>query len=243
MKETLASVLEADKLEPAAAESLRGRLHWFSSFLFGRRSSIALGEIGKRANGVNGHFALGEDLRTALTYLKDEALDGDPLVLDRTPKSTYLIFTDGSLEGDVGMIGGILYDASGHPLSFFSGQIPEDVITRLYMFSDHPIFEIELLATWTALSLWQDELRDSFSCFYLDNEAAKGALIACKSSTEHGSKVVRSFVQMEDVVKCRAWFSRVPTASNPSDSPSRGEFGHLTCAGVPRVALPDTWPV
>ena len=26
----------------------------FSSFLFGRRSSIALGEIGKRANGVSG---------------------------------------------------------------------------------------------------------------------------------------------------------------------------------------------
>ena len=40
-----------------------------------------------------------------------------------------------------------------------------------------------LFATWTALSLWQDDLRDSFLCFYLDNEAAKGAFIACKSST------------------------------------------------------------
>ena len=60
---------------------------------------------------MNSHFALDEDLRAALTYLKDEALDGDPLVLDRTPKSTDLIFTDGSLEGDVEMIGSILYDA------------------------------------------------------------------------------------------------------------------------------------
>ena len=105
LKETLTGVLEADRLEPAAAGSLRGRLRWFTSFLFGRRSSISLGEIGKRAHGVNGHSALGEDLRTALTYLKDGALDGDSLVLDTAPKSTYLILTDGSLQGDVGMIG------------------------------------------------------------------------------------------------------------------------------------------
>ena len=119
------------------------------------------------------------------------------------------------------MIGGILCDASGNLFSFFSSRIPEDVIARLFFISDHPIHEIELLATWAAMSVWRDEVIDSYSCFCLDNEATKGALISCKSSTEHGSKVVHSFVQMEDVVRCRAWFSRVPTASNPSDSPGK----------------------
>ena len=243
LRATLLKVLETDKLEPAAAESLRGRLHWFSSFLFGRRSSIALGEIGKRANGINGHAALGDDLRKALLFLKDEALEGEPLVLDKTPKNTFLIFTDGSLEGDVGMLGGILYDARGNPLSFFSGELQQDVMSRLYSCSDHPIYEVELLAAWTAISVWGEELKDSFSCFYLDNEGAKGGLISCKSSTEHGSKVVHAFVRIEDKIRCRAWFSRVPSASNPSDGPSRGEFSDLLRAGVHRAALPVVWPV
>ena len=144
-----------------------------------------------------------------ISNIKDEVLEGEPLVLDRTPKSTFLIFSDGSLEGDVGMLGGILYDALDNPLSFFSGKLPEDVMSRLHICSDHPIYEVELLAAWTAISVWGEELMDSFSCFYLDKEGAKGALISCKSSTEHGSKAVHSFVQMEDKVRCRAWFSHI----------------------------------
>ena len=182
---------------------------------------------------------MGDDLRKALTYLRDDALEGP----DRTPKSTYLIFTDGSLEKDVGMIGGTLYDSTGKPFSFFSGRIANDVMARLFLISDHPAYEIELLATWTTMLVWQDKLMDSYSCFYLDNEAAKGALIACKSSTEHGTNVVSSSVQAEDQVRCRGEFSHVPTASNPSNAPSCGEVDHLLRAGVFRVALPDTSPL
>ena len=114
---------------------------------------------------------------------------------------------------------------------------------RLASRSDHPIYEVELLAAWAAISVWGGEFKDSFSCFYLDNEAAKGALISCKSSTEHGSSVVHSFVQLEDTLRCRAWFSRVPTASNPADAPSRGDISSLIRAGVIRAALPAVWPV
>ena len=53
LEHTLNDILTRDCLEPAAAESLRGRPHWFTSFLFGRRTCQALRIIGKRATSPN----------------------------------------------------------------------------------------------------------------------------------------------------------------------------------------------
>ena len=71
------------------------------------------------------------------------------------------------------MIGSILHDAEGHPLSFFSGCIPSRVLDQLYLTSDRSIYEVELLASWAAISVWWDVLQDSYFCFYLGNEATK----------------------------------------------------------------------
>ena len=88
---TLNDILTRDCLEPAAAESLRGRLHWFTSFLFGRRTCQALRTIGKRATSSKCPKSLDPDLRDALSYVKDVALRSEPLVLNRAPRRTFLI--------------------------------------------------------------------------------------------------------------------------------------------------------
>ena len=38
LRQALEHYIDADKLTPVEAASLRGRLHWFSSYLFGRRA-------------------------------------------------------------------------------------------------------------------------------------------------------------------------------------------------------------
>lgn len=43
-------ILENGELSPKEAESLRGRLHWYESYLFGRTANLAIHQLGKRVS-------------------------------------------------------------------------------------------------------------------------------------------------------------------------------------------------
>ena len=232
--------LEDDKLSAVEADSLRGRLHWFSSYLFGRKACKAIKAVGARAIGDDLGVRLSPALRDALVFLKDHALHASPTTLGPKSLATYLVFSDGSLEGDEASIGGVLYDQQGNPLSFFSERICLDLVRSLKDNSAHPIFEIELIGIWASLKIWGGRVRDSFSVIYTDNEAAKGALIKGSSSTLQGNSLVDGILDMEEAFRVRAWFARVPTSANPADPPSRGHYEHLTSLGVCRVRVDVT---
>ncbi|CAE7816673.1 unnamed protein product [Symbiodinium sp. CCMP2456] len=242
LRSTIANILEADRLSHAEAESLRGRLHWYTSFLFGRRSAQALNVLSDWVNRGTSKCTLSDDLRDSLKLLRDVSLHSEPLKISGDLRRSFLVFTDGSLEGDFACVGGILHDSHGTPMAFFSITLDATAVERLYAHSAHPIYEIELLAMWTALKLWDSHIRDSYSVFYLDNEAARGALISGRSSTLTGSAILESFMSLEDASLCRPWFGRVPTHSNCADEPSRGSFQHLVRQGVRRDSLCDVWP-
>ena len=238
----ITKILEANRLSHAEAESLRGRLHWYTSFLFGRRSAQALNVLSDWVNRGASKGALSDELRDSLSFLRDVSLQSEPLRISRSLQQSFLIFTDGSLEDSFACVGGILHDSQGTPLAFFSVKLDEASVARLYAHSSHPIYEIELLAVWTALTLWEQCIRDSYSVFYLDNEAARGALISARSSTLTGGMIVDSFMRLEDRSLCRPWFGRVPTHSNCADEPSRDSYQHLVAKGVRRDSLQCVWP-
>jgi len=242
LRSTIANILEADRLSHAEAESLRGRLHWYTSFLFGRRSAQALNVLSDWVNRGTSKCTLSDDLRDSLKLLHDVSLHAEPLKISGDLRRSFLVFTDGSLEGDFACVGGILHDSHGTPMAFFSITLDAAAVEKLHAHSAHPIYEIELLAVWAALKLWDSHIRDSYSVFYLDNEAARGALISGRSSTLTGSAILESFMSLEDASLCRPWFGRVPTHSNCADEPSRGSFQHLVRQGVRRDSLCDVWP-
>ena len=242
LKATISAILSADCLSHAEAESLRGRLHWYTSFFFGRRSSQALNVVSDWVNRGVSSGRLSEDLKEALRCLKDVALDAPPLKISRTLHKTFLIFTDGSLEGNTACVGGILHDGEGKAIAFFSIELDSPAVARLHEHSEHPIYEIELLGIWAALSIWQECIHDSFCVCYLDNEAARGALVAARSSALKGSLILEDCLRLEDSVLCRPWFGRVPTHSNCADDPSRGSFDHLLAKGTRRDYLASSWP-
>ena len=68
--------------------------------------------------------------------------------------------------------------------------------------------------------------------FYIDNEAAKGALINGATSTPCGKQLIQEFVIREMQLQVKVWFSRVPTASNIADKPSRLDTDELDALGV-----------
>ena len=131
LREALTKISSEDSLEPAEAEALRGRLHWYCTFLFGRRPCQAVSVLGKRAKEPRGATHLGSELREALTYLLNQALSAPPLRITRSIRRTFYIFTDGSLEDDFAGLGGILYNSEEEAIAYFSRrgaeQLPFDL--------------------------------------------------------------------------------------------------------------------
>lgn len=67
---------------------------------------------------------------------------------------TWLVFADGSCEGEdtkEGGIGAVLISPQGAPVSFFSERVPETFMSIFSESSNRPIFELELLPIWCAI--------------------------------------------------------------------------------------------
>ena len=242
LADAIQRIVESGCLSQAEAESLRGRLHWFASFLFGRRASQSMNSLSDWIKSGTSNTRLSEELKEALTYLKDVALTAAPVRISRSLSRTFIVFTDGSLENQTACLGGILHDHSGRALAFFSVRVDQSALDRLYEHSSHPIYEVELLAIWAAMSLWRGDVHDSYTVFYSDNEAARGALISARSSTLSGKSILDEILKIEDSSICRPWYGRVPTHSNCADDPSREVYTHLLSKGVRRDSLEAPFP-
>ncbi|CAE7260467.1 unnamed protein product [Symbiodinium sp. CCMP2592] len=238
--DVLGNILQTGRLSPKEAEVLRGRMHWYSSYLFGRAPCEAMHQLSLRARGIDGSLELGADLEWAVRTLLEHVNTSRPLELRQTSGRELFVFTDGSYEPGaeiVAGIGGIIYDASGVPLAFFSSEIPKSDLEMLEAESEHPIYEVELYAVLVAFMLWADVLRDTLSTFYLDNEAAQSALIAGRSGTRNGRQLLQRVLSLEHDNLARPWFGRVPTHSNPADPPSRQIVDHLIRQGARRDSV------
>ena len=176
-------------------------------------------------------------MKWALRTLWEHVDASKPLELKQTSGRELFVFTDGSYEPGaevVAGIGGVIYDVSGSPIAYFSSQVPLADLAELETESEHPIYEVELYAILVAFTLWAEVLKDTFSIFYLDNEAAQSALISGRSGTRNGRQLLQRVLQLEQDNLTRPWFGRVPTHSNPADAPSRQIVEHLTKQGARR---------
>lgn len=153
-----------------------------------------------------------------------------------TPASleTWIIFTDGACEGTerrVGSLGGVLVSPAGALVSYFGAVVPEWIMEHM-AYLQNPIYELELLPALVALHLRQPTLKSRQVVFYLDNDAARYTLIKAHSATSFGKRIVAPFVSLELSLQLKAWYARVPSASNISDDPSRLKFDKLVDGSV-----------
>ena len=159
------------------------------------------------------------------------------LELTKEAGKTYFIFTDGAVEPSpdgmsvLASVGGILYNADGVAEAFFSEKVPQLLLDMFLQHSSHPIFEVELLAVLVALHVWAHAISNSYLVFYIDNEAARSALMKSHSSVLFGNVLTTCFARIEFERNLKVWFGRVPTHSNPADEPSRFEVQHLLDVG------------
>ena len=58
--------------------------------------------------------------------------------------------------------------------------------------------------------------------FFIDNDSARHALIKASSTSEASNRILQFVTAVDVETHTWAWYTRVPSASNPADDPSRG---------------------
>eukprot|EP00971_Amphidinium_carterae_P345630 6486695-Amphidinium_carterae.2 len=98
-----------------------------------------------------------------------------------------LIFTDGCCEGEsykhVG-IGGIIFSPSLARPEFFHAVLPEDLVKSWQKATgkDQVIYLAEILPVVVAKKVWHKELGNSSCLWFIDNMAARAAMLGSTSS-------------------------------------------------------------
>lgn len=98
----LTEILGNGSPSPKEAESLKGRIQWYESYLFVRITYLAIHRIDKRALSptVLRNTELDSELEAAGFFLQDRVSNGSPLELTARTELPLLVPTDGAFEAD-----------------------------------------------------------------------------------------------------------------------------------------------
>ena len=226
--------LARDSISFKDLERLRGRMVFFEGYAFGRVANWAHQVLSHEMRGTQDHVKLGPGIRRALEVLRDRVSCALPLQISSSKLDTWLIFTDGAFEAGVGSVGGILFAPGGHAVEHFGDVVPKEIMQSLMSFSKNPIYELEVMPCLIAALMWRKFLKGVHLVMYLDNEAARTAFLRGSGATDASELLVRRFLQVEMEDQWSVWFARVPTHSNPADSPSRLQFTEAEAIGSVR---------
>jgi hypothetical protein len=223
------NIIACNALSPVEAASLKGKFVYASAQCFGRVGIIAVQALGQREKRGGGSTKLSEGLSDILnwmiTYLQNSA-PREIRITDKVPP--VLIFTDGACEGDqydIVTAGAIIFD----PLTQFpemvgfhvpSGFVKSWKSTGL----SQVIGQAEIFPVLVAKLTWANKIANRKIIVFVDNDSAKEALVRGYSPSIASFNLIISNAELDVDSRCLAWYTRVPTKSNPADDPSRLEF-------------------
>eukprot|EP00435_Cladocopium_sp_Y103_P030339 s465_g7.t1 len=219
----LEQALNSGKLDKQECLVLRGRLGFADSFLHGRLGKLVLKKLIDHAYGRTS--TIGSDLRQALLAMVTRLLQEKPKTISVQSFSQWFIYTDASYEPETktGGLGGVLVDFSGQVKSWFGLTLSEKVCKLLGADDKGTIiYELELLASILALSLWHGDNGDEMNVHFGDNDGVRFSLIKATAAGTIGQRLMEYHLKLEALAGSRTWFARVPTEANISDFPSRG---------------------
>lgn len=222
----LAEALKTRILRAPHAASLRGRFGFAYSFFGGRPMAAPLRQLSLRAEQSGGSVRIHGKLQQALASLAAFVKTAGDRTLRFDPKQeTVILFTDGSFEEGKGKCGAVLHEPSSKATEFWGLQIPDKQINEWNSLgSSHAIAQSELYPVAVSLQTWKEKLNGKFVILFVDNNAVLDSLIkgntGCLASLDLLSSVCKQIL----VSQCILWVTRVPSASNIADGPSRGDY-------------------
>lgn len=143
-----------------------------------------------------------------------------------------LIFTDGSYENGKAGIGAVILDMSSGMARVLAGEVPQALLDKWQAdVGDQLICQVELYVMVAVRWLLGSSLMDRRSLWWVDNNAARFTLIKGVSPSLTLRDLAREFYAVDALYPSYSWIERVPSYSNPSDAPSRGQ-PQIACALV-----------
>ncbi|CAE7654031.1 unnamed protein product [Symbiodinium sp. CCMP2592] len=227
--EAVDSVLSAGHLDPKTLPSLFGRLQFAEGQLHGRLGRLALADL--RACTMSSQAkTLDATAVQALCNLRSRVLGGTPRIVPACVGSRRsVIFTDGAYEPTnethPATVGGVLYhfDNGAWCTFFLACAIPLSVVQSWEALGKrHLIGPVEMYAVVCAREAWSKHLNMQRVTMYVDHSGVLASLVKGSSKDPLWRQLLLIFESC-DAEAMLPWFSRVPSASNPADPPSRAK--------------------
>ena len=232
VRELVANLEEVGRegaIEGSLLPRLRGRLLFSRSLCFGRVGGNALRALGIACAAGRRRLVVDGELARALFDLRSHLLRARPREIRTEHSCAPVILSDGSFEPGPsgraeGGIGAVLLDPRDKRFLFFRAVVRGRAMERLLAGgSKTVIFELEILPVLIARLVWAERLRGRSALYFLDNDGAKGALIAGYSPNALACELVSRVTALDLEGNSLPWYDRVPSPSNLGDNPSRGE--------------------
>ena len=230
------SLVSLKTLTPAAASSLRGRLQFSRAQVFARLGGPSLRMLGIVAAGNTSADAIAAALTAVYTLIAIFEVARPRAVPVEWPAPVRL-FTDGAYENGSMTVGAVIATPAGG-LQMFGLQVPE-CICALFGAPDKKqlVGQAELLPVVLSKWTWPELLDRQPLLLFVDNEAAKYGLIRGSSSCDASAALIGLSSEVDAVLGVAQWVSRVPTASNIGDGPSRLSFAEAQAHGAVLVKV------
>eukprot|EP00438_Fugacium_kawagutii_P018747 Skav204386 [mRNA] locus=scaffold2947:24764:26011:+ [translate_table: standard] len=247
LQQRIDDILAVDMLFPDVATSLRSRLLFAESQIFGRQAQKALHAIGDVGLCTKPMRPLSEEVHHSLTWLRDRVVKSEPRRVEVADRPVFHLFLDGACsepssgdEWSGTSVGGVLLDSAGKFISFF-GKILDPNLVKTWGREGQKqfVFEAEVLPYSVALETWKDILAGACIFVYIDNEAAKSAWITGFADSKVARRMLHFGTHLEAALDVHPYFCRVPTFSNIADLPSRGKFSFLLDRGAVESLIKD----
>ena len=214
-------------ISAAVAHRIRGRFIFARSNLFAKCGAPALLALGAVADGRARRVGAATAAVAALHALRETLVSAGPRVITARlpgPSSS----SDGACEPidgrPVASMGAVIFRAGRKPECFGTKIDPALVESWSATGGSQVIGQAELLPILIAITTWAQWLTDTPTICFIDNESAKHAMVAGYSPIHSSSAIIGEATAAMCRIGCRTWFSRVPSASNPADGPSRLDF-------------------
>ena len=208
------AALDHDRMSPAEARVLCGRLSWASSCVFGAVARPYAWPLHRRAEG--GGPALSDRLRRALEWWRDFILSKPERMVELAPSTRrrVTVYTDAAGDGGVGLVAhtsdGVVWSAS---------RVPRRVADR-FRGRSNSIVAHELAAAAAALE-WLCTEEGVEVLLFVDNQNVEAAIRKGYSRVrdlhEHASSIWRTAAAR----KQHLVVARVASGGNPADEPTR----------------------
>ena len=223
IQESIMALRHLTRMTSGEAASCRGKIQYAEAQCYGRIAGKCLRMLGEVATGKRSGSPIDQNTLSALDWLLTRLTEASPRPLIANKNfNVVLIFTDAASEGDNHTCGGIYIDESRKCKQFFSLVIEPKLIEEWRAPGIVQIItHAEVYPVWIAKSCWGPKIRGRRVLYFIDNNGAKDSLIKGLMDSESGDPILQAIVGQEFVQHSYSWYSRVPTASNPSDKPSR----------------------